>query len=525
MCSCRRSRPAVRAGGARRGAGRARAASRGPRWPRPRGRGGRSSGRRSAASSKSPGRPRSPRSTRTVSRRISRCRRTGLIQRAVAASPRLVSQPNAIGSRRSGRSRICCMNSPNSAGESLPVSTSVLPVRPGGKLSNASQETSTIRPTRVAPSPASSWTSAPPVSLPTRVTSSQVEAVEELRDQPGEPAQRQVGVGVHRVAVRAERQRRRDAPVVGGQVGAPVVPQRGVHQQPVQQHDGGPVAAGVLVVDRVPPRTRWFPCPVPLRSLPRSEPRGSQTSTPPPPRGPAPGPARRTRPRRRPGSPPLVQQVDQEAAQRGEDHLGDLELALLRPVPAGTGQQRGQVLLRRAPAEPARTARGRTSPARWPGRAPAPRSLDEDRPHGADPAGQRPAARSSAAAARPLSMRRSRSCDDRLLQQVVGAVEVVEQHLVRGAGRPRGAAQREVHQAVGGQVLGDRSSSSRRRASPRGEPADRRYPARAGSSAEVFTPDSLARGGGRRCGCWSPEATPGIGYFVAEQLARRARTW
>ena len=32
----------------------------------------------------------------------------------------MVSQPNAIGSRRAGRSRSCCMNSPNMAGDSLP---------------------------------------------------------------------------------------------------------------------------------------------------------------------------------------------------------------------------------------------------------------------------------------------------------------------------------------------------------------------------------------------------------------------
>ena len=70
----------------------------------------------------------------------------GLIHRAVAASPRLVSQPNAIGSRRTGRSRICCMNTPNSPGGSLPAATSVLPVSPGGKLSNASHETSTAPP-------------------------------------------------------------------------------------------------------------------------------------------------------------------------------------------------------------------------------------------------------------------------------------------------------------------------------------------------------------------------------------------
>jgi hypothetical protein len=35
-------------------------------------------------------------------------------QVVVVASPRMVSQPNAIGSRRSGRRRSCCMNIPNS---------------------------------------------------------------------------------------------------------------------------------------------------------------------------------------------------------------------------------------------------------------------------------------------------------------------------------------------------------------------------------------------------------------------------
>ena len=40
------------------------------------------------------------------------------------------------------------MNTPNNPGESFPGSISVLPVRPGGKLSNASHDTSTTRPTR-----------------------------------------------------------------------------------------------------------------------------------------------------------------------------------------------------------------------------------------------------------------------------------------------------------------------------------------------------------------------------------------
>jgi hypothetical protein len=44
---------------------------------------------------------------------------------------------------------------------------------------------------------------------------------------------------------------------------------------------------------------------------------------------------------------------------------------------------------------------------------------------------------------------------DGLPEQVVGDVEVVEKHLVRGPGRPRGTAEREVHQAVDREVVGD----------------------------------------------------------------------
>jgi len=62
----------------------------------------------------------------------------------------------------------------------------------------------------------------------------QVEAVNELGGQPGNPGQRQVRAGVYRVAMRAERQRRRHAPVPGGQLGDRPVPRRGVHHQPVQ---------------------------------------------------------------------------------------------------------------------------------------------------------------------------------------------------------------------------------------------------------------------------------------------------
>ena len=90
---------------------------------------------------------------------------------------------------------------------------------------------------------------APPVSLPTRVTSSQVEALEQLRDEPRDAAERQVGVLGGAVAVSAEGQGGDDAAVVAGEVGDDVVVQRGVHEQPVHEDDHGARAAGVLVVD------------------------------------------------------------------------------------------------------------------------------------------------------------------------------------------------------------------------------------------------------------------------------------
>jgi hypothetical protein len=58
-----------------------------------------------------------------------------------------------------------------------------------------------------------------------------VETVEELRDQPGDAWQRQVG---------AERQYRRHAPVIGRQLSDRFVPQRGVHHQPRNDTSTGP---------------------------------------------------------------------------------------------------------------------------------------------------------------------------------------------------------------------------------------------------------------------------------------------
>src|SRR6266576_2080039 len=52
-----------------------------------------------------------------------------------------------------------------------------------------------------------------------------------------------------------------------------------------------------------------------------------------------------------PGGAPAGQPVNEEAAQGGEDHLGDLELALTGPLRRADRQQRRQVLLRCPPAE------------------------------------------------------------------------------------------------------------------------------------------------------------------------------
>ena len=159
-----------------------------------------------------------------MSRRMPACFNTGLIHRAVTASPRFVSHPNDSGSRRSSRTRICCMNSPNMVGESFPASTSVLPVSPGGKLPNASHEASTTRPMRSLALPISSWSSATARVDADQRDVVQVEAVEQLFEQPGNCAERDVGVGGNRVAVRADGERRRDAFVAGREIGGDVIP-------------------------------------------------------------------------------------------------------------------------------------------------------------------------------------------------------------------------------------------------------------------------------------------------------------
>jgi hypothetical protein len=78
----------------------------------------------------------------------------------------------------------------------------------------------------------------------------QVETLQQLLDEPDDPARREVGVRAHRAAMPSQRQGRHDAAVVVAKLTHHVPPQRGVHDQPVQQDDDGPAAARVLVLDR-----------------------------------------------------------------------------------------------------------------------------------------------------------------------------------------------------------------------------------------------------------------------------------
>ena len=129
---------------------------------------------------------------------------------------------------------------------------------------------------------------------------------------------------------------------------------------------------------------------------------------------------------------------------------------------------------------------------------------DERRPEVADPGRQRavgvPGRGGQAAVDAAVAQ-----FEDRLGEQVVGAVEVVEQHLVGGAGGAGGPAQGEVDQAVGGEVVGDaveqvsaaglaacgpgRAPVRRSAAGPRVAP-----PSRSAGRPRVFRP---GRGAGR----------------------------
>jgi hypothetical protein len=88
---------------------------------------------------------------------------------------------------------------------------------------------------------------APPVSLPTSVTSSRSRAA---RKSPTSLATRRraLGVGVHRDAVRAQREVGRDAARLALEQRGDLAPQRPVDQQAMDE-DHGRALAGVAVVD------------------------------------------------------------------------------------------------------------------------------------------------------------------------------------------------------------------------------------------------------------------------------------
>ena len=77
----------------------------------------------------------------------------------------------------------------------------------------------------------------------------QIQRLEELRQQPGEPAEGQVGGLRHRQSVSTERKLRAEVAEPRGQKRQHPVPQGGGHQRPVEQHDRR-TAALVLVLDR-----------------------------------------------------------------------------------------------------------------------------------------------------------------------------------------------------------------------------------------------------------------------------------
>ena len=78
----------------------------------------------------------------------------------------------------------------------------------------------------------------------------EVEALDELREEIGERVQRQVGVGIHRAAMAAEREHRYDAPAARRDALHHLVPQGGVHDETAGEHDDASGAAGVFVIDR-----------------------------------------------------------------------------------------------------------------------------------------------------------------------------------------------------------------------------------------------------------------------------------
>src|SRR6266516_1157796 len=129
-----------------------------------------------------------------------------------------------------------------------------------------------------------------------------------------------------------------------------------------------------------------------------------------------------------------------------DDLLGQAMLALrerrIGNALAAAGKGRGRKTL---------AARVR---ALWPILMDEPSGL-RDRTHRANPGGQRLASASLAGGGQRIADSPLAQREHRLPEQVVDPVEVVEQHLVRSAGRPRSTTEREVHEAVDREIVGD----------------------------------------------------------------------
>jgi hypothetical protein len=78
----------------------------------------------------------------------------------------------------------------------------------------------------------------------------ELEPLQELDQEANLASQREVGIRIHRSTVGTHRHGRTDAANVARQLLYDSVPERAVHQQPVQQNDHGPRSGPVLVADR-----------------------------------------------------------------------------------------------------------------------------------------------------------------------------------------------------------------------------------------------------------------------------------
>ena len=120
---------------------------------------------------------------------------------------------------------------------------------PGGKFSWVSQLVRTRRPIRSGWRVTSTCDIAPPESLPTIVTSFEVERLEEARDDRRDPVGGEVGIGLHRDLLGADRPVGGEAAVAVGEAVDDAVPEPAVDQVAVDEDDRLALA-GLAVADR-----------------------------------------------------------------------------------------------------------------------------------------------------------------------------------------------------------------------------------------------------------------------------------